>query len=594
MKNKIISKLLLFIILFLPCAAYAQSQSSLAITGAVRQPLNLLMEDLGRFQTVRVQLNEVMKDGSFKGVFYYRGVPLKTLLDTAYIEKEESAFSKKTDLAVLVRGRDGKVVALSWGEIYYRNSDDIIVATSASPIMPHKNCASCHEPEVSKPYMDQFTRKIGFPKLVVAGDDYADRSIEDIVSIEVIDPRPKIPTASLKELFSPAFTVTGDVKKEITVTDFSPYPRVEAKVKHLGEGQGFHGISDYSGVSLKVMLDKAGIEPDLDKVFFVSAPDGYRSLFSYGEIYLNRDEESIIIADTANGEPIEDGGKFFLIPAEDLMSDRDVKSVEKIEIFSLKDNPRLFIIGIGSGDTNLITMEAVSAMAEADVFICPDDIKDRFGKYMGDKPILMDIYEYAPRPMKKKYPDLSQEELDKLVNDKQAEIASTILKEIDEGRDVAIVDYGDPTIWSGSEYLREYIDDEVVEMIPGLSSFNVANSLLKKHVGCNGSIILTTPSGITGNKPLFKAAAKKGETLCIFMGVTDIPDLMGFFDSIYDKETPVTLVYNAGYSGSEKVVSTSLKDLQQEADKETEKWLGLIYIGPCLGTATAFEDSRDD
>jgi hypothetical protein len=56
----------------------------------------------------------------------------------------------------------------------------------------------------------------------------------------------------------------------------------------------------------------------------------------------------------------------------------------------------------------------------------------------------------------------------------------------------------------------------------------------------------------------------------------------------------VTLVYNAGYSGSEKVVSTNLKDLQQEADKETEKWLGLIYIGPCLGTATAFEDSRDD
>ncbi len=95
-----------------------------------------------------MQLNEVMKDGSFKGVFYYRGVPLRDLLDTAYIEKEETAFSKKIDLAVLVRGRDGKGVALSWGEIYYRNSGDIIVATSASPIMPHKNCASCHEPEV--------------------------------------------------------------------------------------------------------------------------------------------------------------------------------------------------------------------------------------------------------------------------------------------------------------------------------------------------------------------------------------------------------------------------------------------------------------
>ncbi len=580
--------------IFLFSDVYAASESQISITGTVRQPLNLSIKDLDRFQTSRVQLNEVMKDGTFKGIFYYRGVPLKTLLDMAYIEKEQSAFSKKIDLAVLVRGRDGKEAALSWGEIYYRNSSDIIVATSASPILPQRSCASCHDKDFYQPYMEQFSRDIRFPKLVIAGDEYADRSIEDIVSIEVIDPRPRKPVKDKKELFSSGFTITGDVKEEITVTDLSPFPRVEEKVMSVGEGKGFHGISVYSGASLKKILDKAGIEPDLSKVFHVSAPDGYYSLFSYGEIYLNSNEESIIIADMANGEPIKDGGKFLLVPTEDLMADRDVKSVEKIEVFTLKKKPRLFIIGIGSGDTNLITMEAVSAMAEADVFICPDDIKKRFGKYMGDKPVLMDIYEYAPRPMKKKHPDLSREELDKLIDDKQAEIAAMIKKEINEGKDVAMVDYGDPTIWTGSEYLREYIDDEMIEIIPGLSSFNVANSLLKKHVGCNGSIILTTPRGIRENKPLFSAAAKNGETLCIFMGITDIPDLMEFFNSCYDKETLVTLVYNAGYSGSEKIVETNLKNLQQEADKEKEKWLGLIYIGPCLGKATAFEDSKDD
>ena len=592
--SKYIKILLLILCIFLCSDVYAASENQVSIIGKVKQPLNLSMEDLGRYQTVRVQLNEVMKDGTFKGIFYYKGVPLRTLLDTAYIEKEQSPFSKMIDLAVLVRGRDGKEVALSWGEIYFRNSSDIIVATSASPIMPRRSCASCHEKDFYEPYMNQFSREIGFPKLVMAGDEYADRSIEDIVSIEVIDPRPKMPTDNSKELFSKEFTITGAVKKGITITDISSYPRVEARVKNVGEGKGFHGISDYSGASLKTILDKAGIEPDLSKVFFVSAPDGYRSLFSYGEVYLKKDEGGIIIADKNKGESIEKEGKFFLIPTEDLMSDRDVKSVERIEVFTLKKQPRLYIIGIGSGDTNLITMEAVSAMGEADVFICPDDIKKMFGKYMGDKPVLMDIYEYAPRPMKRKHPELSREELDKLIDDKQAEIAAKIKKEIDEGRDVAMLEYGDPTIWTGSEYLREYIGDEMIEIVPGLSSFNVANSLLKKHVGCNGSIILTTPRGIKENKTLFSAAAKNGETLCIFMGITDIPDLMGFFDSCYDKETLVTLVYNAGYSGSEKVVETNLKNLQKEADKEKEKWLGLIYIGPCLGTATAFEDDKDD
>ena len=61
-------------------------------------------------------------------------------------------------------------------------------------------------------------------------------------------------------------------------------------------------------------------------------------------IYLNRDENSIFIADKANGEPIEDGGKFFLIPTEDLMADRDVKSVEKIEVFTLKKEPNVNLI----------------------------------------------------------------------------------------------------------------------------------------------------------------------------------------------------------------------------------------------------------
>jgi len=334
--NKYEKILLLIVCIFLWSDVYAYAEDYISIIGNVRQPLNLSIEDIGRFQTVQVQLNEVMKDGTFKGVFYYKGVPLRTLLDTAYIEKEESAFSKKVDMAILVRGRDGKEVALSWGEIFYRNSNDIIVATSASPILPHRSCASCHDKDFYQPYMEQFSRDIGFPKLVIAGDEYADRSIENIASIEVMDPRPSKPLKDKKELFSSGFTITGDVKNEITVTDLSPFPRLENRVKTVGEGKGFHGISDYSGASLKKILEKAGIKPDLTTVFYVSAPDGYYSLFSYGEIYLNSNEESVIIADRVNGEPIKDGGKLLLIPTEDLMADRYVKSVERIEVFTLK------------------------------------------------------------------------------------------------------------------------------------------------------------------------------------------------------------------------------------------------------------------
>jgi len=90
--KKYIKIFLLIICAFIWSDIYAYSGNFIGITGAVRQPLNLHIEDINRYQTVRVQLNEViMKDGAFKGVFYYSGVPLRTLLEVAYIEKEDSA-----------------------------------------------------------------------------------------------------------------------------------------------------------------------------------------------------------------------------------------------------------------------------------------------------------------------------------------------------------------------------------------------------------------------------------------------------------------------------------------------------------------------
>jgi hypothetical protein len=325
-----------FCFLLLSTAALASQNSPLiSVTGLVSRPLNLSLEDLDRFQTVHVQLNEVMKDKSYRGVFYYQGVPLREILGLASIEKKDTDFPKNIDLAVLIRNRQGREVVLSWGEIFYRNSTDIIIANSASPILPHKDCSSCHETDFYKPYMDVFHRPIGFPKLVVACDAYADRSLEDIVSIQVVNPRPEVPGDRSKKLFSPSFTVTGAVKKDVTVKDLSGYPRREMSITHLGEGKGFHGIQDFSGAVFKSVIRAAGIEPDLCMVFHVSAPDGYRSLFSYGEVFLDKTGDRMFIADTVDGGPIEEGGKFFLIPSDDLMSDRDVKSVEKIEVLSL-------------------------------------------------------------------------------------------------------------------------------------------------------------------------------------------------------------------------------------------------------------------
>jgi precorrin-4 methylase len=581
--KKCISISILVLSIFAWTECYA---GSISITGTVKQPLNLSLEELSRFKTIRVQLNEVMKDGSYRGAWFYNGVPLRALLETASVEKEETAFPKAIDLAILVRNREGREVALSWGETFYKNSADVIIATSATPIKPHHECSSCHTPDVYNRYMKQFDREIGFPKLVVASDGYADRSIENVESIEVINPTPAMQVDKSAKLYSPSFVVTGDVKNKLAINDLSGFPRKDMRVINIGEGRGFHGIDDFSGALFKSIMNKAGVEPRLSDIFLVSAPDGYRTTFSYGEIFLSRNEEGALIADTQNGKKIENGGKFIFVPSGDLMSDRDVKSVEKIEVIDLKRKPTLTIIGIGSGDADLLTMEAVTAMSRADEFICSPDISKRFGKYMGGKPVLLDIYDFAPPVIKKKYPELSRDELNKKIEDSWIKVSDSIKAELKKGRNVALLEYGDPTIWSATEYVTEHFDDEMIEIIPGLSSFNVASALLKRHTGCKGSMILANSVGILENKPLFEAAAKSGVTLSIFMAMKNLSELINLFKKSYESDVPVHVVYRAGYSGGEKVIRTDLEGLKKTIDAEKEKELFLVFIGPCLDASS--------
>ena len=326
----------LFLVILLSANGLTASSPAISITGSVKQPLTLTMEDLRRFESVTARLNEVSTDKSFRGVFSYRGVPLRTLLDLAAIQKEKSDFLKAVDLAIVVKNKDGQQTVLSWGELYYRNPADILIALSATPVMPHRECSACHTPEIFKNWLDPLKRDVGFPKLVVVNDFYTDRSLENISFIEVIDLRPQMTAKKLDTLFSPEFIVTGAVQQNMTIADISSYQRLEILAKQTGDGKGYHGLKHFSGAPFVEVVRNAGVEPDLNTVFLISAPDGYRSLISYGELILAPYGRNIIIADSVDNQPLKEHGKFIALFPDDLSADRWVKAVEKIDVIRLK------------------------------------------------------------------------------------------------------------------------------------------------------------------------------------------------------------------------------------------------------------------
>jgi len=96
------------------------------------------------------------------------------------------------------------------------------------------------------------------------------------------------------------------------------------------------------------------------------------------------------------------------------------------------------------------------------------------------------------------------------------------------------------------------------------------------------TIVITAPHDLRQNHELLAAVAAKGETLAIFMGLKDLPNLVRLLKRHYAETVPMRLVYAAGISNREHQVSTTLGQALKAVEHETERFLGLVYIGPCL------------
>lgn len=316
---------------------------ALAVAGSVRQPFSLTRSELRRFEAVEARLNDVRKSGDFRGVFELRGVPLRTLLEQARVVKESAAFGRELDLAIVARNRDGRRVVLSWGEVFYRNPAETVVAYEGAPRMPHKACSDCHEPSTYRPWLDQLEREVGFPKLVVTGDFYADRSLEDLVAIEVTDLGADVGIHVAKadrpqELFSGEIRIEGPGIEPATVRSLERYTRIEADAIQAGDGTGFHGVRRYSGVALSEVLEAAGVSADPSIGLVLSAPDGYRVFLAGAEVFDPARGGRLLLVDRMNGQPIE-RGRFQLVPLDDHAADRWLKAVARIDV--VRARPRV-------------------------------------------------------------------------------------------------------------------------------------------------------------------------------------------------------------------------------------------------------------
>ncbi len=323
---------ILIITLFFSLPVSATDKSVLKILGCVKNPLSLTSKDMEKFQQSEIQLNDIRNNGEFKGIFACRGVSLKTLLGLAGIEKTDTDFKKPVDLAVVVKNTANNQVVLAWGEIFFKNPDHVLVAVSASPVFPHKDIHHFKDKAAYQTMMSTLNRQITFPRLVIANELFSDRCIESISEIRVVDLKPEVEGKKSPFVYSENFKLVGPGISPVVINKLPETPKKVIKAHVVGEGRGYHGTHDFRGIPLIDLLEdfKAGF--DVNTVFMVSAPDAYRSLISYGELFLNPHGNRILVTSRIDGQIQKNGGRFILVLPDDLMADREVKAVSKIEI----------------------------------------------------------------------------------------------------------------------------------------------------------------------------------------------------------------------------------------------------------------------
>ena len=293
---------------------------SVYVGGEVRNPGPV---ELAGLPLRSVAVKEVAFEGgkeAFKGAYFFTGYSLYDILNARPVNKVNSDFSPETDLYVVVENDKGDKAVFSWGEIYYaRDNFKALIARSARSVTAPKKNKDWPLPEGSR--------------LVCSTDLYNTRFITNPTKITVKSVAGVFPGKKHQLLFTPEFRVVAGGKTTV-VSDPS---RLAAKRSYLdaayGHGTGFKGVKAADGFVLKEVLAAAGARPQDSgsSLVVVSSRDSYRAAFSLAEIMNRNDNADLLVLDKGQGED----GRFALFSASDFFVDRNVRSMDKVEILKI-------------------------------------------------------------------------------------------------------------------------------------------------------------------------------------------------------------------------------------------------------------------
>lgn len=154
---------------------------------------------------------------------------------------------------------------------------------------------------------------------------------------------------------------------------------------------------------------------------------------------------------------------------------------------------KLIGIGVGPGDTELVTLKAAKVLKSVPVVFSPKSSKEKESIALSIvKPILEERKDYKRLMIVEPiFPMIeNKKELEKI----WTSASELISQYLNTGRDVAFITLGDPSIFSTYSYVqKKLIDRYEIETIPGITSFTACAAAKNKALVEQNDILTIVP-----------------------------------------------------------------------------------------------------
>ena len=227
---------------------------------------------------------------------------------------------------------------------------------------------------------------------------------------------------------------------------------------------------------------------------------------------------------------------------------------------------KVYFIGAGPGDPDLITVKGSRILSQADIVI-----------YAGSlvSPEILNWCKEGATIMDSAGMDL--EEVSRIYGENKER----------EGI-IARVHTGDPSLFGAIQEQMAYLKQEEIpyQIIPGVSSFQAAAAALEQEYtlpGVSQSLIITRAEGRTPvpEKEDLEVMARARATMALFLSISFIDKVCEKLMTSYDPTTPAAVVYRASWP-DQKILRGTLETLPELVKNSGITRQALIIVGDVL------------